>query len=720
MKGINLKRIGAVVAGAAILASSVAFAGPLYYEDTALVTETGQPVVKVVVGAGASASDGVAAANIAAHLAKSAYKSDTYTAVAGDVTCTAAEGSTCTVTDKSVTLQVTVPGVGVAGTYVVSNLIGDYFDRTLTDRDQASAAMHEYAYGSDISEAANPFTNGTTGKLDSAPDETELYRITGSMFSPLKDYSPEDKDASKKYTEKQYLWVFGESKYDTTEKVMGADVDLLAYSIKFGSATEDLGIPVATKAATTSNFHTATSPSYETVAHKVKVMFLGEEWIISEMIPAGGNLTSQTDLVSGGSVKLAKESVFGVVNKGDSLNVGTLKFVLEDVSLGTGAKNEHPALLSVYVEGQTTPIKEGISVNPTETQDISVPGYGTYKLHVYATGPGYSFGTTWADMAIFSHELELEDDQKLDSLEGENDNWYVTLGWKNKITSTTSDDGAPDHLRTIVLHTMYTDDLLSDTLLVGDSVPIVESPVKWEMSYLGLDIDNNDRDDLRFSVIDKPLRGITLTNTSTCNLTDPYVSVTSGVTNAFEYGSATGDTFWFGNVSCDGGWVDGGVLMKIGSEYEFTTTNNSILDVMYTTAGAAGTYADGGVVRVYEDDTYGANFTVVEEAGKDISAGLVDMMTFIFNMTDTKFIGSLDDEDDITYVVAGPVINNNTVEDGYTSERGSVFVSLTDTRVSFKIAKQLANSQLFFSSSGSDVEPDTAILSNMVEGEERT
>ena len=50
MKGINLKKIGAIVAGATKLASSVAFA-PLYYEDTALVTDSGQPVVKVVVAA---------------------------------------------------------------------------------------------------------------------------------------------------------------------------------------------------------------------------------------------------------------------------------------------------------------------------------------------------------------------------------------------------------------------------------------------------------------------------------------------------------------------------------------------------------------------------------------------------------------------------------------------------------------------------------------------
>ncbi|NYZ60511.1 S-layer protein, partial [Candidatus Micrarchaeota archaeon] len=98
MKGINLKKIGAIVAGSAILASSVAFAG-LVYQNTPLVDANGQPVVKIVVGERAAASDGVAAAYIASKIANEAYKSSTLTAeVVGDGTCTGASGTgTCSV-----------------------------------------------------------------------------------------------------------------------------------------------------------------------------------------------------------------------------------------------------------------------------------------------------------------------------------------------------------------------------------------------------------------------------------------------------------------------------------------------------------------------------------------------------------------------------------------------------------------------------------------------
>ena len=73
MKGINLKKIGAIVAGATILASSVAFAGGLMYQNTELVNENGEPLAKVILGAGSQAVDGVVAAAISNRMANEAY-----------------------------------------------------------------------------------------------------------------------------------------------------------------------------------------------------------------------------------------------------------------------------------------------------------------------------------------------------------------------------------------------------------------------------------------------------------------------------------------------------------------------------------------------------------------------------------------------------------------------------------------------------------------------
>ena len=167
---VNLKKVGAIVAGAAILASTAAFAG-LMFGSTTLVDSNGAPVVKVVVGSQAQPSDGVAAALIAGAIVSKAYSTQTLTAqVAGTATCSAGNqsstGGTCSISNQEATLDITVPGTVAAGTWTGQNLIGDYLDRTLQDRqpDTATTAANGvsgYSLGaSDTSTTANPFTNG--------------------------------------------------------------------------------------------------------------------------------------------------------------------------------------------------------------------------------------------------------------------------------------------------------------------------------------------------------------------------------------------------------------------------------------------------------------------------------------------------------------------------------------------------------------------------------
>ena len=84
---INLKKIGAIVAGATILASTAAFAG-LYFGDTMLVDDNGAPTAKVVVGEDGAASDGVAGGLVAGKIVGEAYKTEELSAkVVGTATC---------------------------------------------------------------------------------------------------------------------------------------------------------------------------------------------------------------------------------------------------------------------------------------------------------------------------------------------------------------------------------------------------------------------------------------------------------------------------------------------------------------------------------------------------------------------------------------------------------------------------------------------------------
>ena len=145
VKGVNLKKMGAILAGTAILAGSVAFAGQTMYENVELVNAQGQPVAKVVVGSNAALSDALSAARIAQTLANNAFVEKTYTAqVEGTdaLTCGVDSGeATCTVTDSSVTLEVTVPGVAGTAVHEFGLLIGETTDKDLGDRDNTNDGL---------------------------------------------------------------------------------------------------------------------------------------------------------------------------------------------------------------------------------------------------------------------------------------------------------------------------------------------------------------------------------------------------------------------------------------------------------------------------------------------------------------------------------------------------------------------------------------------------
>src|SRR5512135_273297 len=253
---VNLKKMGAIVAGATILASSAAFAG-LMFGSTTLVDANGAPVAKVVVGSKAAPSDGVAAALIAGKLVSEAYKSQTLTSqVSGTAACTPGTPSgnatgTCSVSNKKAQLQITVPGALAAGTYTFNNLIGDFLNRRLSDREDntdSSNANEGFAIGgSDTSDNANPFTDGTAGG-SIGPTEEFMYRISGTQYSALADQTLTDVDSGNTYVEHQDMWIKGNNRYDSDPKDVVGNVDFLAYTLKFdGPGSDQLGIPECTK-----------------------------------------------------------------------------------------------------------------------------------------------------------------------------------------------------------------------------------------------------------------------------------------------------------------------------------------------------------------------------------------------------------------------------------------------------------------------------------------
>ncbi|MBN1170063.1 hypothetical protein JXA56_03485, partial [Candidatus Micrarchaeota archaeon] len=81
------KKIGAIVAGATILASSAAFAA-LSYGTTTLVDDSGNALAKVVIGSSSHPSDAVAGSMISGKLVSASYRHQTLTAeVSGVADC---------------------------------------------------------------------------------------------------------------------------------------------------------------------------------------------------------------------------------------------------------------------------------------------------------------------------------------------------------------------------------------------------------------------------------------------------------------------------------------------------------------------------------------------------------------------------------------------------------------------------------------------------------
>ena len=846
---INLKKMGAIVAGATLLASSAAFA-TVMFGDTTLVDENGAPVAKVVLGGQSQPSDGVAAGLIAGSLAGAAYKSQTLTAeVAGTATCTGdgegEESGTCSISNEKARLEITIPGTVAAGTWTGENLIGDYLNRELLDRENNyDTSDSDQAYeggGSDTSENANPFTDGVGGFI--GPSEEYLYQIGAGQLSTFQPLTVTDTDAGNTYVEMQSIWIQGDNRFDSDPDDVVGNLEFVAYTLKFdGPGGEEIGIPVCTDSEDNDYTYCKGADGDiddATETHRLEIQFLGEPWIISEMNApnydpdpsvSGDGLVNENQLVEGGSIKLAKESIGGILNQGESLEVDDLKFQLDDLE----AHGETTAAIISVLDANDN-ILEKDKVMPGNTKEMNVNGK-EYRFHVYKVAPGYTFGAKWADVAIFSHEIECADGEELDSDEDTNPNYECALGWKNLDASSGVEvDGnpeAPDALRTVIIFSDDVEDISTSgesTLEEGDSITIVEDPAAWVLSYKGLDLTSEDRYSLKFEIktSDKeisaskgPIDSGTWINNNpgeqvACTIYAPYVEVSSAASGSvFEidgrsdgFGGSLSDNEFLvavnsaapnGPAACDDDTPLDGVddaaadyVLPAGSVFMHTSSSSSDYGVVeYAPPGLVVKYDDigdgdneftpqnGGAIAIQEDggtlgpgdslmgdlmashpDYSGSTdntpmfmFGIAEKAGTGSSNEYVDYWLFGVADTDTGTPGDAtfdfdsDDgsgdpvtssDEEVLYghatskpigtaydgaePVSGPVDGGlEMVEEGYISERGSVFESIDDDRVEFDMAHKLARAQWWLGPTETAEAGSSAHVVTLGEGESTT
>jgi len=464
MKSLNTKKIAALAAGATLLGSALLGAGAVSFGNTELINANGVPVAKVVVGAAAKASDGVAAANIAAVLGNMAFKSTTVTAspVGLDgLTCAAGSAGTCDVLSKSVTLEVTTPaGVLPAGAYGFETYISDYIDAATKNRAQDKIT-------------GDPWTG-------SSSDQLTALKITGSNYPPLADYVVHDTHTGKTYDENQYLYVKSSKVYFS-----GDDGDFrsentnVAYEIVFGND----GLPVCGDSQSGDWAYcknNKTDYDKETENHRVKIKYLGDEWVVSDM----SNPTNCASDPKAGKIKLAKESAYSPkLQIGESLDLGDgNKLVLGDLKPASGGQGEDRAIFSVKNAAGEEIANKVVAAGDT----VDIPaGSNTYRVHVYQAAPGYTLTEKWAEVAVFANELTLESGKRVDDTD--NKDYKVKLIWKDR-----DDDTNPscDALHKIQIYLQKTGQYAN--LNPGESLDVLKNPAKWRFTFSGNKLQDKD------------------------------------------------------------------------------------------------------------------------------------------------------------------------------------------------------------------------------------
>jgi len=773
VKGINIRKIAALASGIALLGASVAVAD-VVYGNTQLVDQNGQPVVKVVVGANAAASDGVAAGNIAARIANLAYKSSTLTAtVSGEAACSVggANGSTgagsCAVTNKKANLEITLPGV-TAGAYQFTTLIADYIDRMPGNRNTTSSD-DIWSSSSDTSTTMSGLYGGATAT--EIRGTQNVFKISGAEFAPFASATVTDTSGSKTYSETQAMWIYGETYFSTSADAIVAKFSGIGYTAKFDSG--DYGIMVCTGSNYDySNYNACAIGDNEHInTHKAEIQFLGQTWIISELTPplavAGAyNLNSTTTTLLGGSVKLAKSSQSGIINVGDELDAGTVKIRLSDISVATGSGNAHPAIVDILDANgallQQTSINEGTTYSYTT-------GGTTVKIHVYKTAPGFTLNAKWADMAIFTDELLLKNTEKIDASSGDpNYDWKAYIRWKNKgwASGGNYSNSQADNLREIIIYDPET----YSGKTAGQSINIIGDPIVYQLQYDGLSLASSDYDRLKFSIVNAdelgsvalgtPIAETNMTSNTTCGddaaaITGKVIKVESGISNAFKIPNSGGDTVnkfyvrYLTNSSAAGN-VTGAVMLYYqpstaacdywqGGAQGFSaagaavaslnTTGGSEKAVAYETVGTGtaqgylsfvtgNASSDGGNLSIYIQEDAGKVNSVSANYDSFVfqAIGLSSASSFEFKARDS------DNSDRIMYNSVQYVAEllepkSNLYDAPLISERGSKFIGLSSDTVEFDVAKKIADAKYVLMSSGTE-STSNVLKKSLAEGEE--
>ncbi len=436
---------------------------------------------------------------------------------------------------------------------------------------------------------------------------------------------------------------------------------------------------------------------------------------------------------AGGSVKLAKESSYGIVHLGENLTAGNYVVKLVDITVPSSGLVYGAAAIEIYdANGQK--VKED-RVASGSTFSWTAPDGTKIKVKVYKATPGYTLAAKWAEMAIYSEEIELKDDDVLDD---DNKNWKAKVLWKNRDYDSSSPSPAVDTLWALEIHNTDDPDVPTIKMDKGATYNIPKETAVLQLQYDGLTLTDADYDSLTFNLIKDtiPTKDSSCTSGTDRDAGPQLLQVTSSVSNAFTIGGQTVSTFWVELQNATGGVssIAGTVFANTGSCYARLSTT-----LLNASNGVTVNYnpGDGDEPIIFDAgrsdpaNPWFFNIGIREDpgnnpAGKTPSASAYDYwnITVLGNSsaTATYTFGTAAGLKRINYTQVAYGVggggNVAEVDEGRISERGSIFWSLGTSSLVFKMAKKVGEAQYYLKSVGTT--PNAPVEVTLAEGEEAT
>jgi len=544
MKSLNAKRIAAVAAGAALLGVGLAFAGQITFQNVPIISNSGQPLVQIVVGSSAQPSDGVAAGNVAAAIGNLAYTSVPVTASinatqAMGALSVAVSSSKYSLTNQKVWLNETgTTGTG-AGTYSFSALIGSVLNGAVILSAPASTktlqGSGQYAFqhstSINLSPPASPYTTSGT-----VPSSTVTAQSNGGGVS---------------------FNTFTSGNYDNIMQVTNAQLGSLLSNSGSAGETETLwltGFPVfnqGTPGSLVNQFQLiGTGGAYQATFNKpiqlsgtalgsssavsnlnIGIRLLNQNWTVLGGYGASSQATTGVTQAGGKLTLAASLTPLTTVYVGKNLSSGAnFTIALQDLGLAN-SNGISPASIAVYYQGKLT---NQTSIAPGTTTAFNVSGHKLF-VKVNQTFAGYYQYQKWAKVQAYSNVYNVTNGQVFNQTN--NPGWYTTLLW----TNTTKSPGNSVALQSIILYNQT-----PTTLTQGQSFSFVQNPSAYKLTFVGETLSAGSFDAVTATTQSAGTPqyqnfGTIGVGYSAKNITEPAVELTvsSGINSAFSYAGQT-------------------------------------------------------------------------------------------------------------------------------------------------------------------------------------